>query len=139
MNLKKCNLFFLGAWSTTSAKTGAEHSSQFVFYIAVKQVGRKCSKEAIVTAQARLPEKQMSEILAEEQGMFEQITPFLFSFVAYQASLVEPWYFGEMHQKCINAKGTAPKVYQDYHIIPRKRSLQVDLELSILASICMYK
>lgn len=49
-----------------------------VFYVAVTQLGRKCSKEAIVTAQARLPEKQMSEILAEEEGMFKQITPFLF-------------------------------------------------------------
>ncbi|KAJ7382708.1 hypothetical protein OS493_033271 [Desmophyllum pertusum] len=33
----------------------------------VKQLGRKCSKEAIVTAQARLPERQMTEILAEEE------------------------------------------------------------------------
>jgi len=49
-----------------------------VFYVAVTQLGRKCSKEAIVTAQARLPEKQMSEILAEEEGTFKQITPFLF-------------------------------------------------------------
>jgi len=37
------------------------------FYI-VKQHDRKCSKEALVTAQARLPERQMTEILAEEEG-----------------------------------------------------------------------
>ena len=40
-----------------------------LFYIAAKQLGRKCSKEAVVTAQARLPEKQMTEILAEEEGI----------------------------------------------------------------------
>lgn len=51
----------------------------------------------------------MSEILAEEQGMFEQMTPFLLSSVAYQASLVEPWYFGEMHQKCKMQKALLPK------------------------------
>ena len=76
--------------NTAIAKTGAEHSLLFVFYTAAKELGRKCSKEAIVTAQARLPEKQMSEILAEEEGMCKQITHFLFSSVACQASLVEP-------------------------------------------------
>ncbi|KAM7432559.1 hypothetical protein ABFA07_017053 [Porites harrisoni] len=32
-----------------------------------RQFGRKCSREALVTAQARLPERQMTEILAEEE------------------------------------------------------------------------
>lgn len=61
-----------------------------MFYISVTQLGRKCSKEAIVTAQARLPEKQMSEILAEEEGKFihVQITPFLFLSAACWASLM---------------------------------------------------
>lgn len=32
-----------------------------------KKLGRKCAREAMVTAQARLPERQMTEILAEEE------------------------------------------------------------------------
>ncbi|KAK2568492.1 Nuclear pore membrane glycoprotein 210 [Acropora cervicornis] len=32
-----------------------------------KNLGRKCAREAMVTAQARLPERQMTEILAEEE------------------------------------------------------------------------
>ncbi|CAH3168221.1 unnamed protein product [Porites lobata] len=34
---------------------------------AARQFDRKCSREALVTAQARLPERQMTEILAEEE------------------------------------------------------------------------
>ena len=36
--------------------------------LSVKQVGRKCSKEAILTAQARLPARQMTEIFGEDEG-----------------------------------------------------------------------
>lgn len=31
-------------------------------------LGRKCSKEAILTAQARVPKMQMTEIFGEDEG-----------------------------------------------------------------------
>ena len=40
----------------------------FLGYCIAKKLGRKCAREAMVTAQARLPERQMTEILAEEEG-----------------------------------------------------------------------
>ena len=80
-----------------------------MFYIAVTQLGRKCSKEAIVTAQARLPEKQMSEILAEEEGMLKEITPYILSLVSSMSNKL--WLSPDVSVRCSQAE--KPIVRQD--------------------------
>ena len=65
----------------------------FLFkFIIVRQLGKRCSRDAVVTAQARLPERQMTEILAEEESMYY---PVLCSIIIMRQAVIKPNMFGD--------------------------------------------
>ena len=43
-------------------------SAMLTLEMLIYLLGRKCSKEAILTAQARVPKMQMTEIFGEDEG-----------------------------------------------------------------------
>ena len=49
-----------------------DYISNYVFK--AKPFGKRCSQEAVVTAQSRSPDRQMAVVIAEEEGM---ILPFM--------------------------------------------------------------